>query len=439
MNDQRSFEHSLADRMEEERRGAQLPDAFYQGFQDRAGGVRQRPRWLALIKEPPMRTSSSLAVGSPMARVVAIAVATLLLAAVVAGAGIAGSRLLAAEEADFPTGTFVAAEWSDRFVEFNEDGTCRWVDAPGPADGGGVPCTYEVDGDLHTQTSYEMEEVLSYPPATYRWEFDGEYLTFELHGDDTSTWRRAYYEEQPYRYVPDPRLAVFADFDIAAGTEILAGHTDLRVAPGAEVPTNALADQNLSVGRVAGADIAAGTILTPDLFAAEETDFPTGTFVASEWSPRAVTFRDDGTCHWDFTPGVGAGMPCTYAVDGDLYTETGYEWEATKQHAPATYRWTYDGDLLTFELVGEDQFTYRRAQYEEQAYRFVPEPRIAVLAAFDIAAGTELVAGHTVPLVVPGADVPADAFIDKDLVAGRVAASDIPKGEPITPDLLVTE
>ncbi len=59
--------------------------------------VRRWPRWLALIKEPPMRTSSGLAVGSPTARVAAIMVATLLLALMVAGAGIAGSRLLAAD------------------------------------------------------------------------------------------------------------------------------------------------------------------------------------------------------------------------------------------------------------------------------------------------------------------------------------------------------
>ncbi len=44
-----------------------------------------------------MRISSHLAVGSPTARVVAIMVATLLIAITVAGAGIAGSRLLAAE------------------------------------------------------------------------------------------------------------------------------------------------------------------------------------------------------------------------------------------------------------------------------------------------------------------------------------------------------
>ena len=59
--------------------------------------VRRRPRWLALIKEPPMRLTSGLAVGSPAARVATIAVATLLISLMVAGAGVAGSRLLAAD------------------------------------------------------------------------------------------------------------------------------------------------------------------------------------------------------------------------------------------------------------------------------------------------------------------------------------------------------
>jgi parallel beta-helix repeat protein len=97
MNEQRSFERLFADRMEAERGSPQLPDSFYDDFRQRASHARQRPRWLALIKEPPMRISSSLAVGSPTARVAAIVVATLLLAFTVAGAGIAGSRLLAAD------------------------------------------------------------------------------------------------------------------------------------------------------------------------------------------------------------------------------------------------------------------------------------------------------------------------------------------------------
>jgi len=99
MNEDRSFERLFADRMHTERGSAGLPDAFYDEFRQRARGMRQRPRWLALIKESPMRTSNSLTVGSPTARVAAIMAATLLLALMVAGAGIAGSRLLAADGA----------------------------------------------------------------------------------------------------------------------------------------------------------------------------------------------------------------------------------------------------------------------------------------------------------------------------------------------------
>ena len=58
---------------------------------------RPLPRWLALIKEPPMRISSNVAIGSPTQRVAAIIVATTLIALMAAGAGSAGSRLVAAD------------------------------------------------------------------------------------------------------------------------------------------------------------------------------------------------------------------------------------------------------------------------------------------------------------------------------------------------------
>ena len=57
--------------------------------------TRPRPRWLALMKEPPMRISSHVAVGSPTARLATIAVATLLLALMAGGAVVAGATLLA--------------------------------------------------------------------------------------------------------------------------------------------------------------------------------------------------------------------------------------------------------------------------------------------------------------------------------------------------------
>lgn len=53
--------------------------------------TRQRPRWIALIKEPPMRLSDHVAVGSPMARLTTTAAAGLAVAVLMASAVIAAS------------------------------------------------------------------------------------------------------------------------------------------------------------------------------------------------------------------------------------------------------------------------------------------------------------------------------------------------------------
>ena len=72
------------------------PDYLLPSVISRARRTRRWPRWYALVKEPTMHSDSRLAVGSPTARVLAIMVATLLITLMVAGVGVAGSRLLAA-------------------------------------------------------------------------------------------------------------------------------------------------------------------------------------------------------------------------------------------------------------------------------------------------------------------------------------------------------
>jgi len=76
---------------------ARAPEHLLPSVISSARRRRRWPRWYALIKEPTMHSDSRLAVGSPTARLVAVMAATLLLALLVAGAGIAGSRLLAAD------------------------------------------------------------------------------------------------------------------------------------------------------------------------------------------------------------------------------------------------------------------------------------------------------------------------------------------------------
>ncbi len=96
MNDHVRFERLFADGMHE-LAPKRAPDRLRTKVKDETGDVRPRARWLALMKEPPMRTNSHLAVGSPTARVAAIVTATLLAAMMIVGAGIAGAQLLAAD------------------------------------------------------------------------------------------------------------------------------------------------------------------------------------------------------------------------------------------------------------------------------------------------------------------------------------------------------
>lgn len=93
MNEQQAFERILAESVSG--LGPLAPSAgAIERTLSRASKRRQRPRWLALIKEPPMRRESRLAVGSPTVRVAGIMVATILVALVLAAAAVAGSRLL---------------------------------------------------------------------------------------------------------------------------------------------------------------------------------------------------------------------------------------------------------------------------------------------------------------------------------------------------------
>ena len=95
MNENLTLEQAVARHIANE--GVAPPaDAFYDELIRNADQRGQRPRWLALIKEHPMRYRSSTAVGSPTVRLAAILIATMLLAVALAGAGIAGTRLLAA-------------------------------------------------------------------------------------------------------------------------------------------------------------------------------------------------------------------------------------------------------------------------------------------------------------------------------------------------------
>jgi hypothetical protein len=96
MNDQRAFDHEVETWIMAEA-SMSPPDQTLDDILVATGRQRPLPRWLALIKEPPMRTNSHIAVGSPTVRVAAIVAATLLLIAAMATVGAGAQRLLAAD------------------------------------------------------------------------------------------------------------------------------------------------------------------------------------------------------------------------------------------------------------------------------------------------------------------------------------------------------
>jgi parallel beta-helix repeat protein len=70
------------------------PDGLLDSILTTVDHTRTRPRWFALIKEPPMRISPAVAVGSPTLRFVTLLIFTLLLAILATGAVVAGASLL---------------------------------------------------------------------------------------------------------------------------------------------------------------------------------------------------------------------------------------------------------------------------------------------------------------------------------------------------------
>ena len=93
------------------------------------------------------------------------------------------------------------------------------------------------------------------------------------------------------------------------------------------------------------------------------SNFPTGKFVLPDSEYEGIYYNKDGT--WS---GFAFGQETakgTYRVKGDLYTE-----EASPDACPtaATYKYSFDGTNLKFELVGEDSCQNRRESYDGVTY-----------------------------------------------------------------------
>ena len=85
----------------------------------------------------------------------------------------------------FPTGKFEGATYKGAAFEFNSDGTCTYY-----FDSDIVEGNYTIEGDLITVVKPDETDPACQGPATYKWSFDGEKLTFAPTSDDTCEGRR---------------------------------------------------------------------------------------------------------------------------------------------------------------------------------------------------------------------------------------------------------
>ena len=177
---------------------------------------------------------------------------------------------------------------------------------------------------------------------------------------------------------------------------------------------------------------------SPSPMATEESSsgmdaFPTGIFISVDTGRELFEFHGDGT-GLTRDPVLTLGR-FTYAVDGDVYTAGtppgALNPAEPDDYGPGTYRWDYDGERLTFELI-EDP-SDRRVTRLAKTFRQIEDPREVMVASRDLDVGDSVRAWLT---FVDADEAGPDAYTSKAEYVGHVAAVPIAKGQPITPDLL---
>ena len=157
----------------------------------------------------------------------------------------------------FPTGYFVSVDRPPTgpvMLEFHGDGTAMTHHLA--LDNAVTPFTYVIDGDVYTHIASEFGD-----QPTYRWDYDGGRLTFELVGEETCSVREARYSST-FRSIEGPRVVMVAARDLEVGDPIWAF---LDFLPGAEVCPDAYANLDDVSDRVAAVPISMGQPITPDM------------------------------------------------------------------------------------------------------------------------------------------------------------------------------
>jgi hypothetical protein len=96
---------------------------------------------------------------------------------------------------------------------------------------------------------------------------------------------------------------------------------------------------------------------------AATSGFPTGKFVLPDSQSEGIYFNKDGT--WSGFFGDQTVAEGTYQVKDDIYTE---EAGPKACSTSATYRYSFDGTNLKFELVGQDECQNRKESLDGATY-----------------------------------------------------------------------
>jgi hypothetical protein len=93
--------------------------------------------------------------------------------------------------------------------------------------------------------------------------------------------------------------------------------------------------------------------------------FPTGKFVDANNSEGGFIFNEDGT--WESYNGIYTLAKGTYSATNDTYTE-----ETSNSECPAmSFKYTFDGENLTFQLTEEaqaDPCSGRKDAFDNRTY-----------------------------------------------------------------------
>lgn len=94
--------------------------------------------------------------------------------------------------------------------------------------------------------------------------------------------------------------------------------------------------------------------------------FPTGKFISVENPNNVYRFEEDNT--WSYYIGGLMGAKGTFRVEGDQWIEEG----TSECPFSGTYQWTFEGETLTFSLIGNDNCTPRKEATDGQKFSLAP-------------------------------------------------------------------